>query len=301
MTAQLRMDALPPAGWPALAPFLFASNRLDGDVRCLHSHTGEDAAAYAEELRSLPVGEACYVAARDGDVLVGVAGAEFDVSLGRAWLRGPLVAPGREFRAIAAALLDALCARLPPAVVQYAVFVTAGCAEAIGFYLGRGFDLHASYGAYTALRAAPPAEGPPPGVRLAAAEPCWRAAIGALHEDEFSGGYVTSDGLFEADTEDRMTRIALLDGKPCGYVRVHFDAHWHEGYVDFLAVAPAARRRGVGRALLRSALAWSFARPGAGAATLTVRDDRDAARALYEAAGFRRVRTCIGLRRTVTR
>ena len=91
------------------------------------------------------------------------------------------------------------------------------------------------------------------------------------------------------------TRIALVDGTPAGYVHAHHDAQWREGYVDFLAVASTARRRGVGRALLQAAVDWSFEQRGARAVTLTVRADRAQARALYLAAGFVRVRTGIGM------
>lgn len=52
-----------------------------------------------------------------------------------------------------------------------------------------------------------------------------------------------------------------------------------------LAVAPAARRRGLGRALLAAAQAWGAAQ-GAAVAFLEVAEDNTAARALYAAAGF---------------
>lgn len=296
MSALLRFEAVPAAQWPSLADFIFERNRANGNVRCLHCHAGDGSAAHADELRSLSPEAARWCAARLGDALIGVAGAEFDAALGRAWLRGPLVAAGYDYTTVGAALLAALTAQLPPAVVRQDAFVDAGCAEAIEFFRGQGFGDEAFHDEFLALPPAP-ANVLPHGVRLAVADPCWRAAIGALHEDEFRAPHVTSDELFEADVPDRLTRIALLDGVPSGYVRAHFDAHWQEGYVDFIAVAPAARGRGVGRALLQAALQWSFGETGAHAVTLTMRQDRRAARALYDAVGFRRVRTAAALRR----
>lgn len=301
MRGALRIEPVPPAEWPALAPFIFERNRLAGDVRCLHSHAGLDAAAYTAELRTLPADEACYVAARAGQRLVGVAGAEYDTAAGRAWLRGPLVDAGYDFGPAAAPLLDALCARLPPEVVQLDVFVSSTCAEAIGLFRAQGFGREAAYGEYSSGSPPPAARPAAAPVEVVAPRPQWRAAIGALHEAEFARAYVPAPALFEPDAADEFTRIGLLGGAPAGYLRAHFDAHWREGYVDFLAVAPAARRRGVATALLRAAIAWSLAQPGAQAVSLTVRDDRAAARALYESLGFRRVRTCIGLRRTSAR
>lgn len=65
-----------------------------------------------------------------------------------------------------------------------------------------------------------------------------------------------------------------------------------EAEVLTLAVAPSARRRGIGRALLSGFEAEALAR-GAGVAFLEVAADNAAALALYDRAGFRRA----GLRR----
>lgn len=300
MSASLRIELVPAAQWPSLAAFVFERNRADGDVRCLHCNAGVDADAHAEELRSLAPEQARWCAARIGDALVGVFGSEFDAALGRAWLRGPLVAAGHDYAAVAAALLPALAAQLPPAVVRLDAFVNAGCAEALDFLRRQGFGEESVHHEFLAQPPAP-ADAMPRGVRLAAPDPRWREAIGALHEGEFRAPYVTADELFEPEVPGRFTRVALVDEVPSGYVRAHFDAHWQEGYVDFIAVSPAVRGRGVGRALLQSALGWSFGERGAGAVALTMRQDRSAAHALYDAVGFRRVRTAVALRRELRR
>jgi ribosomal protein S18 acetylase RimI-like enzyme len=298
--AALRVETVAPADWPSLASFVYAHNCVDGDVRCLHIHAGVDAAAYAEELRTLPADEARFVAAYRGGELIGVAGAEIDFAIGRAWLRGPLVAAGLDFSVVATALLETLCGQLPAVVVRHDAFVNENCAEALAFFRSQGFGGEAVFDEFAANGPAPLAP-PPPGVQLVAAERRWRGSIGALHDSEFPSGYVTADGLFAPDTADEMTRVALVDGEPAGYVRAHFDPQWQEGYVDFLAVLAAFRGRGVGRALLTEALRWSFARPETTAVTLTVRKDRLAARALYASVGFQSVRTAVGLRRAVPR
>lgn len=59
-----------------------------------------------------------------------------------------------------------------------------------------------------------------------------------------------------------------------------------EAYIDELAVAAWARRRGVARALLRRCEREAVA-AGRRRLTLWVTDDNDAARLLYESAGFR--------------
>ncbi|WP_189945066.1 GNAT family N-acetyltransferase [Streptomyces roseolus] len=83
--------------------------------------------------------------------------------------------------------------------------------------------------------------------------------------------------------------VAELDGALLGYVRVGrptpFPSNAHVRQIQGLAVADAARGRGVGRALLRAALAKAAA-DGATRITLRVLGHNGPARALYEAEGF---------------
>ncbi|MBI5161135.1 MAG: ribosomal protein S18-alanine N-acetyltransferase [Micrococcales bacterium] len=67
-------------------------------------------------------------------------------------------------------------------------------------------------------------------------------------------------------------------------------AHPGSGTADIqtLAVAPWARRRGLGRAILRALLAEAEAR-GAGEVLLEVRADNPEARALYTSEGFEEI------------
>jgi GNAT superfamily N-acetyltransferase len=289
------IETVPAADWPSLAPFIFERNHADGDVRCLHSHAGDDVASCAEELRQLAKESGLYVAARSDGVLLGVLGAELDPALGRAWLRGPLVAAGQDFAVLGTALLDALCAALPAAVVQHAAFVSANCAEALAFFRAHGFGDEAPMDDME-IGLAPTLQPLPPGLRLAEPDPDWREAIGALHRGEFPSTWLSVDDLFAPRAPDQFTRIALAGDLPCGYVRARVEAASHMGYVDFLAVTAEARRLGAGRALLLAAVDWAFAQ-GVRAVGLTVRADRLPAQALYASVGFVRMRAAIGLRR----
>jgi len=80
--------------------------------------------------------------------------------------------------------------------------------------------------------------------------------------------------------------VAIEDGRAVGYVLARQAAD--EAEILNLGVAPAARRRGIGRALVREGLAALAAR-GAEQVFLEVRESNAAARALYAEFGFAEV------------
>ena len=79
--------------------------------------------------------------------------------------------------------------------------------------------------------------------------------------------------------------VACNDGAITGSVMVGFDGH--RGWVYYLAVAPAARRTGLGRTVMAAAEDWLRGR-GAPKIQLMVREDNTEATAFYEALGLER-------------
>ncbi|TQN35690.1 ribosomal protein S18 acetylase RimI-like enzyme [Blastococcus colisei] len=87
------------------------------------------------------------------------------------------------------------------------------------------------------------------------------------------------EGLF-----DEQVWVAELDGEVVGFVAyAHAEVTW-------MYVHPESQQRGVGRALLRHALAHADDLGGEGYVTVTVLDGNPA-RKLYESEGFRLVET----------
>jgi ribosomal-protein-alanine N-acetyltransferase len=79
------------------------------------------------------------------------------------------------------------------------------------------------------------------------------------------------------------SHLALIDGRAIGYV-----IYWllpREIDIHNLAVAPAYRRRGIGRALLQAVIA-DAKRQKLARVTLEVRKSNEAAQRLYHALGF---------------
>jgi ribosomal-protein-alanine N-acetyltransferase len=90
-------------------------------------------------------------------------------------------------------------------------------------------------------------------------------------------------GLFVAESEEHEVM---------GYVLVRLGLRWlgsRKGGITSIAVAPALRRRGIGRRLLQHAIAY-LGEHHVDAADLEVNVSNLAAQSLYESLGFRRCR-----------
>lgn len=109
-------------------------------------------------------------------------------------------------------------------------------------------------------------------------------AIAQLEATCFSAPWSAAALAEELDNPCAVFFVALdADGRVCGYAGMHHVVD--EGYIDNVAVAPAARRQGVARALM-AALETYGAANGLYRLTLEVRVSNAAAIALYETAGY---------------
>jgi len=81
--------------------------------------------------------------------------------------------------------------------------------------------------------------------------------------------------------------VALVDGRIVGWCDIQSSFGQARAHVGVLGIGllPHARRHGIGARLLETAIAAAWSR-GLTRIELTVRDDNDAARALYEHFGF---------------
>lgn len=122
--------------------------------------------------------------------------------------------------------------------------------------------------------------------RLTPIGPAHGAVLAALHQASF-------DTPWDADAFVRLLAVpgtfgylALTHDDPVGFVLCRAIAGENE--ILSLAVRPALRRAGIGRALLEAALDEAAGR-AATSTILEVAADNDAAKALYRGLGFRKV------------
>lgn len=123
-------------------------------------------------------------------------------------------------------------------------------------------------------------------MRLRRVSPADVDAIHAIEHASFSDPWTREAFSSLARRADVFFRVAEIDRVVAGYLVAWFVVD--EGELANVAVAPAARKRGVGAALLDELLRAGEAR-GVGSLYLEVRESNAGARALYEGRGFEAV------------
>jgi ribosomal protein S18 acetylase RimI-like enzyme len=240
---------------------------------------------------------------RDGDAISGVVVVEWDEELGRAWVLGPWVSgDGAAWMAAARALVEAALAQVPAAVTRFEMsgdVANRRLGELAGERGWAGLEPNHILLADAAVASAwPPPAG---GFALRAATPDDVDAIAPLHDAEFPGTYASARQLVDGQLDGSRVVLVAARGDAGGAARlagyaagqVHADG---EGFIDFVAVDPAARGSGLGRQLVTDLTRRLIDRASLGRVCLTVQDHRAPARALYARLGFRHVATLVAYR-----
>lgn len=109
-----------------------------------------------------------------------------------------------------------------------------------------------------------------------------QADVVVLHDRLFPGTH--TPGATLVSSEEAIRLVIIEAGEIMGYVAAELQSDG-SGYIDYLGVDPSHRRRGLGRNLVMGATD-RLVGVGATSVNLTVREDNEAARALYESLGF---------------
>lgn len=290
--------------WPALAGFLNDHNRdASGRVRCLHADQGSTVAQLERELAALPHDEAAFwcVPGEAAGSVDAVIGCTFDPVLRRAWLRGPLATPAAAHPMLQRRLVESLEQALAP-LHCFDAFPAESDEALNRLYADAGYRHLGVHRVMQAEIAATPADAGPAAAAVQRATPAQLPQVLALHGELFPTSYL-KDSDFERSLHaaDRCLLVALSPtGQVAGYLMAKDDPEPPEVYIDFVGVADHARGAGLGSALLGAALQWgrSLGRPHA---ALTVRQDRAAALAVYERAGFRQISAGVHWRKQLDR
>ncbi len=226
--------------------------------------------------------------ADDADEPIGWLIGDIDREMGRVWWFGPFVTVDG-WEDVASELLAAGRLQLPPDVVEEEIAVDARFERCRAWAQRKGFE--ESEGSFV-LDLAGSIDPPTVDVRDVTDDD--HVALAALHDALFPGTHTTGAALAAGHDETHRRLVIDADGELAGYIAVERQADG-SGYIDFLGVAPTARRRGFGAELVRAGV-LELHSLGATTISLTVRVSSDGARELYTSLGFREERTAIPLR-----
>lgn len=279
-----------PSDFSGIAAFIEEHNQNPA-THCIQASTGEGAEHLREEMGKLyAVGEIVFaVAERDGQFL-GVLGCEFAAGEHRGWVRGPVIRDPAEpgftpvdFPVLARGLFHALVNALPSEIIYLDTFLNVENVRGQAFYEALGFWVRSRHHVYVAPR--PETIKFP---KLVCEPMCAEQleAVRVLHNAVFPGTR-TGEEVLQGLDEDHRVWVFAPEGEVLGYVFAVIEPWAEGGYVEFLGVTEWARGRGVGAALLATALQWCFAERGVPEVGLTVEDGNVNARGMYERAGFR--------------
>jgi ribosomal protein S18 acetylase RimI-like enzyme len=110
-----------------------------------------------------------------------------------------------------------------------------------------------------------------------------RADLRWILEESFEGWYLMYSKRTLRDIE--LVRAAMLSGKPIGLVMLKTLEKGTVGYVYYIAVAKANRKKGIGKMLLENAL-QHFKASGASEVFASVEEDNEPSEALFASEGF---------------
>jgi ribosomal protein S18 acetylase RimI-like enzyme len=289
------VERLAPDGVDALAAVLAAWN-ADPAAHVVYVDTAPGDVAHA--IRNLePHGPPGVLLIRAGDRLRGALAVEADPEIGRAWLWGPFTDPAAdaaEARGLEDALLAATGDLLPVGVGELEIAGDERNERLVAFADRHGFVRFSRSFllAFPRERFDPAAVAPLPDL-----DPALDGQMAALHEAAFAGSHWNARQMREMHGTHRRLLGFVEDGRLLGYVFVRVEAEVDEAEVEFLAVDPAARGKGVGGALLRAALHHIFSFDHVTGTGLSVREELADAIHLYRKTGFEVERVALGWRR----
>ena len=262
-------------------------------TQCLHSGEGAEAIRKQMEIWD-DGGEFCVVGTWEEGELKGAFGCEFDETLGKGWLWGPFAEDGKT----AVALFTHLLKNLPPTITQLQSYLNVENKTGDAFYRQQGFAQPKMAHVYVAAR---PAEIVKPLEPLPECSVAQLPSFAQLHDAIFPNTFDTGQDVVDKLDGTNKVFVWAEGDEVLGYLYAKVDASSDEGYVEFLGVAEQARRQGVGRRLLATAVYWLFHDQQVPQIALNVNDDNNNARSLYESVGFGLAFAGIALQRDAER
>lgn len=261
------------------------------------AYLGIEASGIEAELQQLSWQLVSVVAtASDGEPTAEIAGfliGDVDEEMGRVWWNGPFV-PDDDWQSLADDLLAEARQQLPSDVTEEEMAIDARFTGFETWAAKHGFSAEVGSWVLTLERdlVAPAGDDE---IEYRLMTDADHDDVARLHEEQFPGTHTTGARMIAKHDVEHPRLVAVADDRVLGYVAVEQEPDG-SGYIDFVAVEPSQRRRGLGGGLIRVGVA-ALKSLGAEPVCLTVREDIAGARELYASLGFTEERLIVPLRR----
>jgi ribosomal protein S18 acetylase RimI-like enzyme len=265
---------------------LIADQNKNPETHCIQSDTGNDYQSIQNEITRLDLDSGiCFMAAFQGDQLIGALGCELDEELGRGWVRGPFViANNGNWENASASLFQGLQNTIPSTIHWLDSFLNIANERGNNFYLAQGFKKLRLVHVYVVTT---------PEISSGLSGACESLHPGqaqsfiTLHESIFPQTYATGQRILDKIGGHHQVFVYTQGSEISGYLYAAIEEDSGDGSVEFLGVREDARGNGIGRQLLQTALHWFFEVKEVSQVTLVVNDNLTNARSLYESVGFK--------------
>lgn len=232
--------------------------------------------------------------AKENDKIVGVIVAEHDVSLGRAWIHGPMVELAK-WDALAINLYNNLIKILPPEIVDLELFGERENSNLC--HLAELLDYTNTDPSFSMRFPKNKINDLP----IVSTEPITEKhypQFKELHQKIFPNTYYSSQQILDMQDDTHIIFIKTTNEQVEGFILGKLEKSIQQGYIEFVGVKESARRKGLGVSLVVGILHWLFDTFNQiTEVLLTVSEPNIAAVKLYSSIGFEITQTLQGYRK----
>ncbi|CAG0994472.1 hypothetical protein ARNL5_03511 [Anaerolineae bacterium] len=234
------------------------------------------------------------VVALHREQLVGCLAVEWDAEIGRAWLHGPCIDHVAWHIMANRLYAGAQTLGVLPKGLEEELF-----GDVVNVNLGafaRRHHFRKMEGHQAVLRFRKEQLESLPTLEAELLESRYHTAFIALHEKTFPRAYYKGQQILDRLDEQNWVFIITEQDTLLGYVYAKIDTGG-EGYIDFVGVDEATRRRGIGKRLVVAATRWLLSFENVQQVSLTVGSTNRAAIELYLKIGFEHLWTLTAYRK----
>ncbi|WP_229506127.1 GNAT family N-acetyltransferase [Paenibacillus sp. 1001270B_150601_E10] len=278
----------------SIARFMAAMNgKADQHVGYCGTQAEEIYHTLCHDFSELPL-EQSMVAAYEEDELIGVLGLDIDEEQHTAEIWGPFVSHPK-WEEMSQLMWNRLLSQIPVALTTAYGFYNAKHGYAASLMSRLGAE---RIGEHTVLRFQRDILEieKPENILIEALTERHYSDFKLLHQAAFKEAYYSAEEILSQVDSTHKVFAAIHDDKLIGYVYTEAEPAFEEGHIHFIAVDPAARKQGLGTALLRHALSFLMSFDAITSLSLCVNQSNQGVMSIYERAGFERLYELVNYR-----